>query len=200
MSGLKFLRGGDPATPAPGGDRPRVAAYDLGSNSFTCWSPRPTARAAWSNWRAGRKWSAWARSPCARDSFPSLLFSAGSMGCSSCARSPRATPREHGGGGHQRDSRGSQRFGLRAHGGPRGRPRRGGARPGQGSHAHLLGRAPGPRRGRRKIRAWSTWAAARSRRWWAMPRSVCSRRRCAWACCACASCATARSSRIAPSC
>jgi exopolyphosphatase/guanosine-5'-triphosphate,3'-diphosphate pyrophosphatase len=34
MVGLKFLRGGD-ATPAPGGDRPRVAAYDLGSNSFT---------------------------------------------------------------------------------------------------------------------------------------------------------------------
>jgi len=33
MFGPKFLRGED-ATPAPGGDRPRVAAYDLGSNSF----------------------------------------------------------------------------------------------------------------------------------------------------------------------
>jgi exopolyphosphatase/guanosine-5'-triphosphate,3'-diphosphate pyrophosphatase len=33
MTGPKFLRG-DAATPAPTGDRPRVAAYDLGSNSF----------------------------------------------------------------------------------------------------------------------------------------------------------------------
>jgi len=33
MLGLKFLRG-DEATPAPVGQRPRVAAYDLGSNSF----------------------------------------------------------------------------------------------------------------------------------------------------------------------
>jgi exopolyphosphatase/guanosine-5'-triphosphate,3'-diphosphate pyrophosphatase len=33
MTGPKFLRG-DAATPAPAGERPRVAAYDLGSNSF----------------------------------------------------------------------------------------------------------------------------------------------------------------------
>jgi len=33
MTGPKFLRG-DAATPAPTGERPRVAAYDLGSNSF----------------------------------------------------------------------------------------------------------------------------------------------------------------------
>ena len=33
MTGPKFLRG-DAATPAPNGERPRVAAYDLGSNSF----------------------------------------------------------------------------------------------------------------------------------------------------------------------
>ena len=37
MISFKFLRGGDatPATPGQTGDRPRVAAYDLGSNSFT---------------------------------------------------------------------------------------------------------------------------------------------------------------------
>jgi len=34
MISFKFLRGGE-ATPAQTGDRPRVAAYDLGSNSFT---------------------------------------------------------------------------------------------------------------------------------------------------------------------
>ena len=33
MTGPKFLHG-DAATPAPNGERPRVAAYDLGSNSF----------------------------------------------------------------------------------------------------------------------------------------------------------------------
>ena len=33
MAAFKFLRGDD-ATPAQAGDRPRVAAYDLGSNSF----------------------------------------------------------------------------------------------------------------------------------------------------------------------
>jgi exopolyphosphatase/guanosine-5'-triphosphate,3'-diphosphate pyrophosphatase len=33
MTGPKFLRGSE-ATPAEAGDRPRVAAYDLGSNSF----------------------------------------------------------------------------------------------------------------------------------------------------------------------
>ena len=33
MTGPKFLHG-DAATPAPSGERPRVAAYDLGSNSF----------------------------------------------------------------------------------------------------------------------------------------------------------------------
>jgi len=33
MAAFKFLRGDD-ATPAQVGDRPRVAAYDLGSNSF----------------------------------------------------------------------------------------------------------------------------------------------------------------------
>jgi hypothetical protein len=48
MSELKFLHG-EAATPAPVGERPRVAAYDLGSNSFHLLSPKPMATVAWSS-------------------------------------------------------------------------------------------------------------------------------------------------------